>query len=469
MKVFFRPVTWVKAIKLRAPLVASLTYRGSQSISGLFLLFIISKYFSPIEQGYYYLFSSIIALQLFIDLGLNVVVVNMASHEWAIVMNEPNEVRNLKSKTAQSRLASLVIFVAKWYSIGAVVLIIFCYIVGTLFFIDKELPTDQWYKQWIAHMFCASALFFLSPLLSVLEGCDRVTSVNFFRAIQNIFAAVLFLLAASQGLGLASVAIFSASMLISAIFYIGVINYKFFKNCLSQIGSHKISWKIEIWNLQKKISLQAIFSYLGYYALVPIVSQSHGAEAAGQLGLSLQIGITILQISFAIVSANIPSYGILHATGKVKSALQKWKRDVFKAVSFAIFMVAIIFVIQHFNSPSLFATVLNRGIPGISSILMYIGACSLVFLQSIAAITRSNKSEILTLVGVTSPILIAALSYLSTFFFDVRGVAIIYFAVNSLFALPFAIISFKGYLIQLPGVRRIQARSATKTNPVRGG
>lgn len=449
MKIFYRLASWVGTVHIIIPLAASLAYRSAQSISGALILFAVSKYFSPIEQGYYYLFASIIALQLFIDLGLNVVVLNMASHEWAIIKNDPNKGDVLESKVAQSRLASLVIVVAKWYMAGAFILIICGYMFGTSFFMDKGLPTDQWHKQWIAHLLFSSALLFVSPFLSILEGCNRVSSINIFRATQIIFSSAIFILTASDGFGLTSVAIFSASMLILAVFYVSVVNYKFFKGCLSQIGSAKISWKNEIWPLQGKISLQAIFSYLGYYALILIVSHSNGAAAAGQFGLSLQVGMMILQLSLAFVTSNIPTYGIMHATGEVKSAIQKWKHDVLHAMIFAVFVVAFIYAVQRFNTPSIFAIILDRGVPGMSAVLIYIGACSLVLVQSIAAITRSNKSEILTLVGVSSPIIIAVLSYFFSNISGIQGVAIVYFSVNSLFTLPVAVISFRAYLLRL--------------------
>src|SRR5713101_4019800 len=44
---------------------------------------LIATYFSPETQGYYYTFTTILALQVFVELGLGTVAVQFASHEWS--------------------------------------------------------------------------------------------------------------------------------------------------------------------------------------------------------------------------------------------------------------------------------------------------------------------------------------------------------------------------------------------------
>ena len=43
----------------------------------------ISWYLTAELQGYYYTFTSLIALQVFLELGFSIVVTQFASHEWA--------------------------------------------------------------------------------------------------------------------------------------------------------------------------------------------------------------------------------------------------------------------------------------------------------------------------------------------------------------------------------------------------
>jgi hypothetical protein len=424
---------------------AALICRGTQAASGLILLYVVTKFFSQLEQGYYYLFVSITALQLFFDLGLNVVIINLVSHEWAVI-ERCSQNDSAQAQIARSRLESLFLFSIKWYGIGSLLLMSLFYFVGTYFFYNKGLPPSQWHTQWIAHLLFSSLSFAISPILAVLEGCNKVASVNLFRAIQVALSYTFFYLSASNNLGLTSIAAFSGSMLFLAIIYVVVINYKFLVELLSCKGTHKVSWINEIFSLQGKISIQAIFSYLGYYALTPLVFHLHGAGAAGQLGLSLQVGMTIILLSTTFVSAKVPAYGILYANGLAKLAHQKWKKDTSLAVLFAFFLTTILFLIQKVQSPSMLATMLDRGLPSISSLLIYIGACALVGVQAIAALTRANKKEILTTIGVLSPILIIVLSMFLSRFLDVQAVVISYFAVNLFVTLPMAAMIFRSNL-----------------------
>jgi hypothetical protein len=43
---------------------------------------------TAVEQGFYYTFGSVLALQVFVKLGLVTVIVQMASHEWNFPKND---------------------------------------------------------------------------------------------------------------------------------------------------------------------------------------------------------------------------------------------------------------------------------------------------------------------------------------------------------------------------------------------
>jgi hypothetical protein len=61
----------------------TLLLRGWQVISGGVMLIFVAHWMTGIEQGFYYTFSSLIALQIFFELGLNYVVMQIVSHESA--------------------------------------------------------------------------------------------------------------------------------------------------------------------------------------------------------------------------------------------------------------------------------------------------------------------------------------------------------------------------------------------------
>src|SRR5271163_895400 len=71
--------------------------------AGIATLLLIAHYLSPAQQGYYYTFASLVALQVFFELGFSYVVLQLASHERAQLTIADNEV--LGNSISQARLA----------------------------------------------------------------------------------------------------------------------------------------------------------------------------------------------------------------------------------------------------------------------------------------------------------------------------------------------------------------------------
>src|ERR1035438_10727403 len=51
--------------------------------SGPISILLITRYFSPKIQGYYYTFGSVVAIQAFLELGFSQCIIQFASHEFA--------------------------------------------------------------------------------------------------------------------------------------------------------------------------------------------------------------------------------------------------------------------------------------------------------------------------------------------------------------------------------------------------
>src|SRR5262245_66110501 len=108
-----------------AAVVYAVLARSWQALAGVVTLLVIGRFFSPEIQGYYYTFSSLLALQAFIELGLGVVIVNTASHERALLhLSADGWIEG--DERAKDRLASLGVFVLRWYAIAAHV----CVVIG---------------------------------------------------------------------------------------------------------------------------------------------------------------------------------------------------------------------------------------------------------------------------------------------------------------------------------------------------
>lgn len=87
-------------------------------------------------QDYFQAFSRLLGLQIFVELGLSVVLISLASHEWAELHLEAGAVKG--SAHARSRLGSLTRQSSRWYLRAAVVFLTLITLAGWAFFADTE-------------------------------------------------------------------------------------------------------------------------------------------------------------------------------------------------------------------------------------------------------------------------------------------------------------------------------------------
>src|ERR1700687_450628 len=99
------------------------------SAAGLVTVALIARFLSPAEQGYYYTFGSLIALQIVFELGFSFVILQMASHERAHLTFSPSGLIS-GDAVAHARLASVLQKTLRWYTSAALLLAIFLLTAG---------------------------------------------------------------------------------------------------------------------------------------------------------------------------------------------------------------------------------------------------------------------------------------------------------------------------------------------------
>ncbi|MFC1821060.1 hypothetical protein ACFLZG_08265, partial [Thermodesulfobacteriota bacterium] len=117
-------------------------------VAGPVTLILIATKFSPELQGYYYTFGSILALQVFVELGLGSIIIQFASHEWAkLSIGEARQITG--DSDALSRLTSLAKIITKWYFFGSIFLIFGLGIGGFIFFSSQSTVSFNWQNPWM--------------------------------------------------------------------------------------------------------------------------------------------------------------------------------------------------------------------------------------------------------------------------------------------------------------------------------
>ena len=138
----------LKQLEIDRAVVFVLLNRGWQFLAGPITLLLIARSFSPEVQGFYYTFDSLLALQSFVELGFFLVIINVASHEWAslgldstgCIVGEPQ---------ALSRLVSLGRLIFKWYAVASAIFVVGVGTIGCVFFAQSSLPGILWQSPWL--------------------------------------------------------------------------------------------------------------------------------------------------------------------------------------------------------------------------------------------------------------------------------------------------------------------------------
>lgn len=292
----------------------TLAGRGWGLVSGVITMLMVVRYLTPNEQGYYYTFASLLAMQVLFELGMSVVVMQFASHEMAhlswskIGTIEGNE-------NAKSRLRSLLVLVIKWYGIIAALIVVVILPAGWIFFakFHSELAVS-WQFAWVWLIFAAAINIFCMPFLALLEGCGCVTEVARLRMIQNIigsFFAWIFLI--GDG-GLLALSAMNSGLALTVLIWLWRTKRILLINLLSEsVSGVTVKWKTEIWPFQWRIALSWLSGYFIFQLFTPILFAYRGSVEAGQMGMSISIANALMSIAVAWINTKAPGFGSLVA------------------------------------------------------------------------------------------------------------------------------------------------------------
>jgi O-antigen/teichoic acid export membrane protein len=312
--------------------------RGWTSGSGLITVALIAKLLSPAEQGYYYTFASLIALQMVFELGFSQVVMQLSSHERAhLSIERDGSVRG--DEIAHARLASVLQISVRWYGVGAILFGAVLIPAGLYFFSSHQHAGDivHWRAPWIAAATAAVFAFLLDPLYSFFEGCGFVSNVAHMRWVQAIFGSLFAWACLVTHHGLyAPATVIAGQVLVGAIWLslrrrllIELLTYK-------TAGRH-VSWQNEIWPFQWRIAISWISGYFVYQTFNPFLFAFRGPVAAGQMGMSLSFANSLMVIAMAWVSTKAAPFGVLIA----QKRYQQLDAAFFKALRQSIFVAGL--------------------------------------------------------------------------------------------------------------------------------
>jgi O-antigen/teichoic acid export membrane protein len=426
-------------------IIYTLSARLIQGLGSLLVIFGIAKFLNITEQGYYYTFGSILALQMFFELGLSSIITQFAAHE-IVHLNWKDKYILEGDIVKKSRLSSLLHFCVKWFSSLALFLFLFLLLVGYVFFeyFGKLGEGVSWKGPWLILTFATGCNLIVTPLLSFFEGIGKVKNVARLRMYQQFIQLFLLFASLLGGLKLYSggIAAFGSFLVVSVWILskgqMGVIRSLWKEKSVNYI----ISWKQEIFPFQWRIAISWLSGFFMFYLFTPIIFATEGAIVAGQMGITLAAltGITSLIMSW--INTKVPVMSGFISKRDFLSLDKLFFRTLYQALSVSI--LVLLFFVLSLNYLLVYGyNVADRflGIKEISLLSITTFINQIVFY--LATYLRCHKKEPFMINSVIMAILISISTVVLGNKFGISGIIYGYFVLTGFLYFPWIIYIFK--------------------------
>lgn len=391
-------------------------------VSGIVSLVMLTHFLSPNEQGFYYTFISILGLQILVELGISLVILQFASHEKA-KLEWTNQGTLEGDAEAKARLASLVRFGFKWYGIAAILVVITVLPIGLWFFATHR-PTGgaiHWKLPWVWFVLVTAGTLFISPLFAILQGCGLVAEIAIVRFHQMVIGSVLFWIVLLMGGKLLSAPVTNTVALFWSLGWLLLKKRAVFKDLLAvdlTLGS--VAWREEIWPLQWRIAVSWLSGYFIFQMFNPVLFAFSGAAEAGRMGLSMAAVNALSAFAVTWMETKVAPFGGLVVLRKFQELDQlffaSFRRSAIVMITGCALFWSLTFALHEINYP-----LSNRLLAPLPMALLLIAALFNLVIEAESLYLRCFKRE--PLMGVT--ILVGLLVALSTYYlgrsFGVNG------------------------------------------------
>lgn len=417
--------------------------------SGPITMVIIATGLSPAQQGFYFTFSSLLALQTFFDLGLMFVLAQFASHEFVNLSWGKNGALE-GEPVALKRFTDLLCKTVLWFGVAALLMMTVLIPAGLIFFGQKGNVDFQWRLPWMLAVVGTALNLFVMPFFALIMGSGDVVTVN----KRELVAAVLNSLLCWGVIGLhgglyAAFAVNLGALCISWGYLLSrrpeLVKLAWRGWFGEQRAIRKapggLSWWGEIWPMQWRMAVSAGSSYFIFQLFNPVLFQYHGSVVAGQMGMTLTAANALLAGSLTILGAKVPEFGKLVATRDWERLdslfFDATRRALILALIGAVVGTAVIWAFQSY------ASIGRRFIPAAQAALLFATVFFQIIIGAIAGYLRSHKKEpLMRMTVVASALQCAATWYLGKKYASL-GVTAGFFSVTALFIFPYCLIVWK--------------------------
>lgn len=425
---------------------AAVSSRLWSIVAGAVTILLVPITLSPEEQGYYYTFGSLLAMQVFFELGLNQVIVYLVGHEASKLSWRNGRIEG-GAPEAISRLHSVVVMLRRWYLVAALLFLVVVFLSGFALFGRNGAEPDVWLIPWAVIVGAASINLYCSPFLAFTEGVGQVGQVGALRLVQSLIGCVLMWAGLMAGLGLVAVALMPTIAVICTSLWLrqeGRPTNAVVRASRDAAGGG-VDWVREVLPFQWRMAVSWMSGYLVFQAFVPLAFMNLGAVEAGRLGIALSVFSAVLSIGASWVNAKAPHLIQCIQGGDIARARRDFAAVSLRAGGVTLGLCVIVLlaygVASHLGYPHV-----SRVVPLSVLLCMALTTTINFSTHALASYMRIYRQEPMMLVSLTCGVLIFVGSVLASYY-SVLAMMMVQALVVGFVSLPWAVRLFRRYWV----------------------
>ncbi|RZK27071.1 MAG: hypothetical protein EOO43_00780 [Flavobacterium sp.] len=388
-----------RSLGIDGAIIFTILSRVVQAGGGMITLIFVANFLTKIEQGYYYTFGSILAIQIFFELGLSNIITQFVAHEVANLkwIDDTSFECDLKSS---SRLSSLLRFTLKWFVIVAFFLTFGLIVTGYLFFNNYGLGNSNvhWQAAWVILAIVTSLNLIASPVLAFLEGLGMVKKIAKIRMIQQLVQLSISLMLFYFNFKLLSTPLATiAGFLIIPCWIIFSNRRKLLVFIWEQKNIFTVDYYKEIFPFQWKIALSWISGYFIFQLFNPVLFATEGPVVAGQMGMTIAVLNAVLMFTLSWITTKVPSFSTLIAQRNFSALDELFNNALVQSSVLNVLALLIIFttifLFRYFNITLNGKNFGDRFLPYIPLLFMMVPIICNHIISGWATYLRCHKRE----------------------------------------------------------------------------
>ena len=415
--------------------------------AGPITMILIASNLTSIEQGYYYTFASLLALQVFFELGLVTVLAQFVSHEF-VSLSWGNAGEILGDESRKNRVLDILGKSLKWYSVCSIFLILTLSFAGYLFFRNEPNHYISWKLPWFFSVLGVALNLLIIPFYGVISGSGDVTSVNFRELIGGITGSLLGWSVLILGGQLYAIPAVTFGNIIVGVLYLLKNKSVLIKRGIYFSLSKKniinpISWRHEIWPMQWKIAVSWVSGYFIFQLFTPVLFKFHGPEVAGQMGITLAAINAIQGVCLIWPISRMPEFGKFIARKKWDDFDTFFRKTVKQSLEICLLLLTLFLIAISILKNNLIIG--QRFLPTWEVAFFSLSIICQILISSMAMYMRAHKQEPMMFLSIIGALLITGSTVVLGYYFSSFGIIVGYLLINIFYGIPFTFLLFKKF------------------------